>query len=255
MRAVSQSAIFGCCVFLVCTIFISSASGFLLTSTYEGNGLFRVLYEGRIPIAIALDVTLPDGLATDSSLCTTPDYYNYYPDWIYEQIGNSQGMGNPLAKPHDPGSLSGAVSFFTVSMGALQPYLVTSDLLAPYDLNEDGKVDFLDGEILSYEWLWHDSSASLMADFNRDQVVDIVDLGMMNGMQWLDSSTAGVFMTIQVLDYDPDINYAGADIRLNTLRGGMYSVPEPATMMLLGLGGLVVALKRNLRIRCGSWQG
>lgn len=85
----------------------------------------------------------------------------------------------------------------------------------------------------------------LPGDLNGDGKVNMQDLGMMNGQQYLDTSSSGLLMTIQVYDFDPMADYGEIGIELDALRGGIYEIPEPATLLLLGLGGLVLRRKRK----------
>jgi hypothetical protein len=212
------------------------------TSQYNGSGSFAIYYEGRLPAAAALDIVLPNGLLTDYTRCSVNPYYNIFPDWAYDTLpGISLGAGHPVAFSNRPGRLNESVSSFCVSMAAFMPY--ETGVQSDVDLNKDGHVDVRDMELLIADWLYFDVIFPSMADFNKDGGVDIMDLGMMNGLHYLDASSSGVLMTLHVSGYDPDVQDYKLDVSLSSLRGGIYEVPEPATVALLTLGALVIRNK------------
>ena len=230
----------------------STSYAVTFTSQYNGDGSFDILYQGQLPVGVALDITLPDGLATDYTSCSVNSYYNLFPDWAYDNDSSTYelGSGHPIADIDVPGSLSGAVSSFCVSMAAFMPYSAYEagqpiGNLPMYDLDVDGDVDIDDIREQNWDWLHFIDIPDLwmIGDINMDSVVDMRDVGMMNGQQYLDESSSGVLMTIEVHDFDSLVDYGGVGVELNYR--GIYEIPEPATLSLLAFGGLTLLRKRK----------
>ena len=125
-------------VFITSILFIAVLNSQAVTfiSQDNGDGTFDITYQGRLPIALALDITLPDGLTTNAGLISVNTYYNFFPDWAVDHFPSLLGEGHPLADRYAPGSLDGNVSNFAVSMAGFAPYLA-EDFPAG-DLNYDG---------------------------------------------------------------------------------------------------------------------
>ncbi len=264
MKSIIASVL--CFLFMVC---FSISHAVTFTSQYNGDGTFDILYEGLLPTGLAFDITLPDGLTTDYTLCNVNPYYNFFPDWVYvnvpapEDISDILGVGHPLTEISWPYNIDGPTSEFCVSMAAFMPYWAyetsydedTGELilgnpigdLPTYDLDMDGHVGFLELIYVSVDWLYLTGPGEplSLADFNGDGAVNMLDLGSLNGLQYINTSSSGVLMTIEVSDYDPMVDYGEIAIELDALRGGICEVPEPATLFILGFGSLAFIRKRK----------
>ena len=229
-----------CVLFVVC---FSTSYAVTFTSQYNGDGSFDIFYEGSLPVAMALDITLPDNLTTDYTLCNFNSYYNFFPDWAYDNPGQSQylGAGHPIANPDTWGALETAASEFCVSMAAFTPHQTNLGLL---DLDGDLSVNEEDLLAQNADWLCITEPPMLLySDISMDGKVDMLDVGLMNNGQYLDPSLSGLLMTIEVHSYAPGANY-GAVLIAENYRG-VCEVPEPATVSLLAIGGLALMRKRK----------
>lgn len=77
--------------------------------------------------------------------------------------------------------VSGAPDYGTLNIYLqVRPFLGwINSILYGADINEDGKVDYLDLEELTYEWLYRDSTYNFRADLNRDGIVNLADASIL----------------------------------------------------------------------------
>lgn len=247
------------CRFLGVIVMVSLCAGVSLalqfTSSYLGNGVFSVSYqspEGIAPIGVALKISLPGGLqfnpTQDAFSCNA--YYNVFPDYLFENPMSYLGEGHPFASTWRPGAIESSSSNFSISMSAYMFYTAYDDQgnprgdLSIFDLDKNGLVDPMDVSLVAMCWLSMAEKYPLDTDFNHDNVVNMIDMAMMNGQQYLLPSRSGELCRFTVSSYDPTKNYAAPVVQLDSFRGG-YFVPEPATISLLILGGF--ALRRKSR--------
>lgn len=219
--------------------------GFTLIAEDTPDGGIRLGYQGSTPLAIALTVTLPNHAAAPQ-LMSLDNHFNVFPDFLCSSITDPYlGFPHPFASSHG-GALSGAASRFSISMGCVSDYpaidftktpIEPFKALVQFDLNGDGYVNSNDLLLFSENWL-----GSGMGDFNRDERVDMQDLGLMNGMQILPPAQLSDMITFYLNGYNPQTDELILEV--DALRGGIYLVPEPVTLVILGLGGLTLRFRK-----------
>jgi hypothetical protein len=232
-----------------------------ITAKDAGGGKLRIGYQttgALAPVAFALDIQLSNG-ATFSNVTPLTQRY-YYPGNFRDYINAANPNWEdphylPLAPAYDIGALGGlGASGLTIEMASmLNPYLASN---SKADFDADGLIDTLDLDMFSEQWLIDGG----IADLDNNGFVDFQDYAV-----FLD----GHFDPIPTLSGDLllfQLNGNGAEmtmanISLNLIRGGIVLedafvgtailptqvqviIPEPATLLLLGLGGLVLQRKK-----------
>jgi hypothetical protein len=227
-----------------------------ITATDAGGGKLRIGYQttGTLaPVAFALDIQLSNG-ATFSNVTPLTQRFYYYPgsfrDYINPQNPNWENPYYlPVAPHYDPAALGGLnTSGVTIEMASmLDPYLAAN---SNADFDADGIIDLMDSSIFSDQWLMNGG----MADLDRDGLVNFRDYAVfLNGHFDPIPTLSGNILLLQLNGNGAEITTA--NISLNLIRGGIVLedasfgnailptqvtviIPEPATLLLLGLGGL-----------------
>ena len=247
----------GLFLFITGIIFFSqTVSGLTLTAEDIGGGKLQIGYQadaGEIPLGFALRITLGQGafVSGESDLLASP-YFPIYNDYAFAMAGSGYipGEGHCAALPYMAGIPAFPVSDFVVCLAAPLSMETGSGLIG--DLNWDGYVDEADLMIFSEEWLmsYLMDSGSLPADLNGDSQVDLQDYVLMSEAAW-DQSLSNL-VTIQLSD--GGAGFSNVLISLDPLRGGIAGqnitggadvevtvmIPEPASLTLLALGGLMI---------------
>lgn len=235
-------------VLSLCIIVSSVALAGSITVTAEdaGNGRLRIGYQltegSALPVGFGLDIMLSNGAVFETVVSASP-YFPVYPGSIVIENGEVVDYGTPVAEPIYPDTLGGlGTSGATIEMGG--------------GLGAEGMAEFVEG------WLSAEGGPfGVPGDLDMDGDVDFQDYSIMvEG-----SFTAPVEAPLILLQLDG----MGADVTTvtiteNMVRGGIVGenamplqllpsdpvtvvVPEPATALLLGLGGLVLRKKKEKR--------
>ena len=265
---------------LLCLCFISSsahAGTFNLIATDIGNGQVAIGYEGadaqNLPAGFGLNATLTNG-ATFSNVVSSSSYFPIYPSTIIiEEYGAVTDWGTPVSPSSMPGSLGGiGTNGITLEMAAqLSPLEVGIDPQDARDLNWDGWIDLFDMGIFVQEWLMtsdpmnpESTPGDLVADINWDFYVNMLDLSILVGGTSDPNVPVPPLNLSQLMVLEIDLNGA-ANTTLTILDEAMYrggivlsdgtaayvvpviiEIPEPTTLLLLGIGGLVLRKKHGL---------
>jgi hypothetical protein len=251
--------------FLCCCILVLSSSlfaaGFQLTAINLGDGKVAVGYSGadslNVPVGIAINASLTNG-ATFSSVVSASSYFPIYPSTIALDMttGIITSWGVPVSPVGYPGVWSSlGTSGITLEMAADVTYgeVAPDGLPAELDLNYDGLVDLLDLSLLLENWLIS-GMEGVVGDINGDWNVNLQDLGMYADSSSIPTNLSGlVVLQIDLHGATGTTLYISTE---NTYRGGIVFadgvvgaesislvIPEPATVLLLTLGGLLLRKK------------
>lgn len=255
MRSISLLA-------LLVFAFIGTAYGDVtITATDAGGGKLRIGYQttGTLtPVAFALNIQLSSG-ATFSNVTSLAQPFNYYPSRFRDFINPSNpNWENPNYLPTsswgEPAALGGlGTSGVTIEMASmLNPYLATN---SNADFDADGIINLMDSSIFSENWLMDGG----MADLDGDGLVNFRDYAAFLDGHFDPIPMSGDLLLLQL--NGTGIEMTTANISLNLYRGGIVLedaslgnailpaqvtviVPEPATLLLLGLGGLLLRKKK-----------
>ena len=233
-----------------------------ITATDAGGGKLRIGYQttgALAPVAFALDIQLSNG-ATFSNVTPLTQRFYYYPGKFRDYINPTNPNWEdphylPVAPAYDPAALRGlGTSGMTIEMASmLDPYLAAN---SNADFDGDGIIDLMDSSIFSEQWLTNGG----MADLDRDGSVNFRDYAVfLNGHFDPIPTLSGDILLLQLNGNGAEMTTA--NISLNLIRGGIVLedaslgntilptqvtviVPEPATLLLLGLGSLILRKKK-----------
>lgn len=223
--------------------------GFTLTATDLGGGKLQIGYQvgqsGDFPSALALRVQLLSGhafLSYPSGVVSVSNHFPTYLDYAYEvspisssayKVGDGHPLANQFAAGTDYWAPDGG---FSICMAA-----------PPLNL--------MDFENFANDWLYADFSLVYPSpsDINLDGIVDLGDYVFMADPGW-----SGSLVNLVTLQFDVT-ELSTISISPDSLRGGILGdygtigtqgitvqlIPEPATLAILGLGGLALLRRRK----------
>jgi hypothetical protein len=234
-----------------------------ITATDAGGGKLRIGYQttgALAPVAFALNIQLSNG-ATFSNVTPLTQRFHYYPgnfrDYINPQNPNWENPYYlPVTPKYDPAALGGLdTSGMTIEMAAmLNPYLATN---SDADFDQDGIIDLMDLTLFSQDWL---TGGGPFGDLYPDGSVNFRDYAVFLDGHFDPIPASGDILLLQL--NGAGIETTTANISLNLIRGGIVLedaslgtailptqvtviIPEPATLFLLTLGGLVLRKRKQ----------
>jgi hypothetical protein len=242
-----------CCIIIILSTSIYAGT-IQLTATELGGGKIAIGYNvtsgGNVPIGFGLNLTLSGG-ATFGSVISTSSLFPLFPGTIvFDMHGNVTSWGSPVSPMGSPGTLGSlGTSDITIEMStdvAVQP----AGYHDSRDLNRDGLIDYLDYNIFVENWLMADYLVN--GDFNGDSVVNMGDMALIASSESIPLNLSQLLIvqinsngaTNPTLHIVPETTYRGGVVQAD---GVVFSVtpatlviPEPTTILLLSLGGMVL---------------
>ena len=245
---------------LVFTLIGTAYGDVTITATDAGGGKLRIGYQttGTLaPVAFALDIQLSNG-ATFSNVTSLAQPFYYYPsrfrDFIVTTSPNWEDPHYmPITAWNEPAALGGlGTSGITIEMASmLDPYIAAG---SNADFDADGVINIFDLTMFSEYWLIDGG----MADLDGDGSVNFRDYAVLLDGHFDPIPTSGDLLLLQL--NGTGIETTTANISLNLIRGGIVLkdaslgnailptqvtviIPEPATLLILTLGGLLLRRK------------
>jgi len=249
-----------------------NAGTITITAEDAGSSMLRVGYEVtggvELPIGFGLDIVLSEP-AIFTDLVSASPHFPIYPGNFGRYITVDPVTGgvvkwdvpgyNPVASPYDPGALGGlGTSSATIEMAQYGSSAVMGEpgFNGMSDFTADGRIDDRDLAVFVDYWLASILLSPPPADLNRDGWVDFMDYAMfVEGRYGMTPPSMPELILLQL-----DGNGASTTmvtISENWIRAGIVDeqgmyfdvilpepfimvVPEPATLLFLGLGGLML---------------
>ncbi len=242
---------------------VANGSSIEINATDVGGGRVLIGYEvtsgTTLPVAFGLNIQL-NNQATFDSVVSASSHFPIYPGSVIIQGGQIVNDGHPNAASTYPGTLPGlGTSGVTVEMGVEGFPISLDGPEKPWrDFNFDAELDNDDLAIFVSEWLVYDPYNGDV-DLDGDLDVDLIDYSLFVDNRY-NAPPASLSNLILLQLNGNGAMSTNVTISLNAIRGGIvgsdgsYSnvildpvtviVPEPASIILLGLGGFVLRRKR-----------
>lgn len=213
-----------------------------------GNGIVQVGYirtsGDTTPTAISLEMSVTGAavivpLQSDVSVSE----FNFSPDYVFDY----QQPGHPFAQTYGVGVQEFPSETVSISMA----YNFTPNV----DFDYDGNKNDNDIDLFIQDWLGMGYAGT---DLNGDRIVNMADMALFNGTTAMPAATIENLFTLSIQDFIPGQTQLIIDS--DTLRGGVFDslgneimvnslaitlVPEPATLLLLGLGGFMLRKRKS----------